>query len=94
MTKMTTSGQVTIAKRLCDHLGLEPGSVVDFAPAEDGPVLLKVDHEAPESRFARLRGSAKLGITTNEPMALTRARTCADPCAGWSHIGDPLCDAR
>jgi antitoxin PrlF len=72
MTKLTTKGQVTIPKRLRDHLGLKPGSYIEFEVAEDGRVFLKSGPEAPESRFARLRGSAKLGMTTDELMALTR----------------------
>jgi AbrB family looped-hinge helix DNA binding protein len=72
MTKMTTKGQVTIPKRLRDHLGLKPGSYIDFELTDDGRVFLKTHHEAPESRFARLRGSAKPGMTTDELMTLTR----------------------
>jgi AbrB family looped-hinge helix DNA binding protein len=72
MTKMTTKGQVTIPKRLRDHLGLKPGSYIDFELTDDGRVFLKAHPEAPESRFARLRGSAKPGMTTDELMTLTR----------------------
>ena len=72
MTKMTTKGQVTIPKRLREHLGLKPGSNIDFELAEDGRVFLKTHQQVTESRFARLRGSAKLGMTTDELMALTR----------------------
>jgi antitoxin PrlF len=72
MTKITTKGQVTIPKRLRDHLGLKPGSSVEFELARDGRVFLKTRQRAPESKFARLRGSAKLGMTTEEVMALTR----------------------
>jgi antitoxin PrlF len=72
MTKMTTKGQVTIPKRLRDHLGLEPGSNVEFELADDGRVFLTVGTGAPKSRFARFRGSAKLGMTTDEIMALSR----------------------
>ena len=72
MTKITTKGQVTIPRRLRDFLGLKPGSEVDFELAEDGRVFLKTRKQARESRFARLRGSAKLGMTTDEIMALTR----------------------
>jgi AbrB family looped-hinge helix DNA binding protein len=63
---------VTIPKRLRDHLGLKPGSDIDFELAEDGRVFLKTRLEAPEGRFARLRGSAKLGMSTDELMRLTR----------------------
>jgi AbrB family looped-hinge helix DNA binding protein len=72
MTKITTKGQVTIPKRLRDHLGLKPGSSVEFELAADGRVFLKTLQRAPESRFARLRGSGKLRMTTDEVMALTR----------------------
>lgn len=72
MTKITSKGQVTIPRRLRDFLGLKPGSEVDFELAEDGRVFLKTRKQPPESRFARLRGSAKLGMTTDEIMALTR----------------------
>jgi AbrB family looped-hinge helix DNA binding protein len=72
MTRLTTKGQVTIPKRLRDHLGLQPGSSVEFELAGDGRVFLKAPQQAPKSKFARLRGSAKLCITTDELMALTR----------------------
>jgi AbrB family looped-hinge helix DNA binding protein len=72
MTKLTTKGQVTIPKRPGDHLGLEPGSSVEFELADDGRVWLKTWQRAPESKFARLRGSVKPGMTTEQVMALTR----------------------
>jgi AbrB family looped-hinge helix DNA binding protein len=72
MTRLTTKGQVTIPKRLRDHLGLKPGSFVEFELTADGRVFLKTRQRMPESKFARLRGSAKLGMTTDEIMALTR----------------------
>jgi len=72
MTKMTTKGQVTIPRRVREYLGLKPGSEIDFDVAEDGRVFLKTYDKAPESRFARIRGSAKGGMTTDELMALTR----------------------
>jgi len=72
MTKVTTKGQVTIPKRLRDHLGLKPGSSVEFELAADGRVFLKTRQRTPESEFARLRGSAKAGMTTDQLMALTR----------------------
>ena len=39
--------------------------MVDFELSQDGRVFLKTDQKAPENRFARLRGSAKLGMTTD-----------------------------
>jgi antitoxin PrlF len=72
MTKLTVKGQVTIPKRVRAYLGLAPGSDVNFEVADDGRVYLKAHGNSPESRFARLRGSAKHGMTTDELMALTR----------------------
>jgi AbrB family looped-hinge helix DNA binding protein len=72
MTKVTTKGQVTIPKRLRDHLGIKPGCSVEFVLAEDGRVWLKARPPAAEGRFARLRGSARSDMTTDEIMALTR----------------------
>jgi AbrB family looped-hinge helix DNA binding protein len=69
---MTAKGQVTIPKRLRNHLGLRPGSNVEFELAEDGRVVLRSQKATPEDRFARLRGSAKHGMSTDEIMALTR----------------------
>ena len=42
---MTAKGQVTIPKRLREHLGLTPGSSVDFELAQDGRVFLKTHFE-------------------------------------------------
>jgi antitoxin PrlF len=72
MTRMTSKGQVTIPRRLREHLGLKPGSDVDFELAEDGRVFLRTRNPPPESRFARLRGSAEPGMTMDEIMTLTR----------------------
>ena len=72
MTKVTTKGQVTIPKRLREHLGLKPGASVEFELGADGRVFLRTLQRAPQSKFARLRGSARPGMTTDEIMALTR----------------------
>ena len=72
MTKITSKGQVTIPKPMRDHLGLEPGSSVEFELGEDGRVFLVARQPPPKSKFARLRGSARSSMTTDEIMALTR----------------------
>ena len=72
MTKITTKGQVTIPKRLRDYLGLKPGSSVEFELTTDGPVFLRSRQRRPASKFARLRGSVKPGMSTEALMALTR----------------------
>ena len=74
---VTTKGQVTIPKQVRDLLGIKPGNSVAFEVAEDGRVLLsKLGSRAaktrPPSRFAKLRGSASAGLSTDQIMALTR----------------------
>ena len=72
-TTVTRKGQVTIPKRVRDLMGIKPGSKVDFEYGPNGNiVLVKQGKKAPPSRFAKLRGSAGEGMTTDEVMALTR----------------------
>lgn len=72
-TTVTSKGQVTIPKPVRDLLGIEPGSVVAFERAEDGRiVLVKIGKKRRQSRFARLRGHAGKGLSTDEIMAMTR----------------------
>jgi antitoxin PrlF len=72
-TTVTAKGQVTIPKPVRDLLGLAPGSKVDFHRAADGSiVLVRADKKRPPSRFAKMRGHAGKGLTTDEIMALTR----------------------
>jgi antitoxin PrlF len=69
---VTSKGQVTLPKPLRDLLGIGPGSIVDFERAPDGRiVLVKVEKNSKASRFARLRGHAGRGLTTDEIMAMT-----------------------
>lgn len=71
-TTVTSKGQITIPKRVRDLLGIRPGSKVEFERAPDGRiVLVKSGRKAP-SRFAKLRGSAGKGLSTDEIMAMTR----------------------
>jgi antitoxin PrlF len=72
-SRVTRKGQVTIPKRVRDHLGIEPGSVVDFELGADGRiVLVKAGGSPPPSRFARMRGIATTKLTTDQLMALLR----------------------
>jgi AbrB family looped-hinge helix DNA binding protein len=77
MSKMTAKGQVTVPKQLRDHLGLKPGSEVSFELAQDGRVFLKAQGGRRKGVFTRLRGSAKLAMTTEEIMALSRGENGA-----------------
>ena len=38
--RITSKGQVTIPKEIRERLGIEPGSVVEFEPTQDGRVVL------------------------------------------------------
>ena len=73
-TQVTRKGQVTIPKQVRDRLNIKPGNTVDFELAADGRVVLvKRGRARPaKSRFARARGAAGPGMTTDEIMALTR----------------------
>ena len=74
-TTVSAKGQVTIPKPVRDLLGITAGSKVDFRRAPDGSiVLMRADGKRPLSRFARLRGHAGKGMTTDEIMALTRGK--------------------
>ena len=77
-TNVTSKGQVTIPKRVREHLGIRPGSAVDFEAGPDGRVVLVRKTERASgakrrpSRFAALRGTATVRMSTRQIMALTR----------------------
>jgi AbrB family looped-hinge helix DNA binding protein len=72
-TKVTDEGQITIPKWVCDQLG-GPGSEVAFRRAADGTIVLEKAEVPPldPDRFAKLRGIADAGLSTDEIMAMTR----------------------
>ena len=66
-TTVTSKGQVTIPKPVREHLGIAPGSKVEFRCAADGSIVIeKAGEPRPKSRFAELLGSAGPGMTTDE----------------------------
>ncbi len=71
---ITSKGQVTIPKKVRDHLQLKAGSAVDFELAPDGRIVLITAPPAGQkrSRFARIRGTASVHMRTEDIMALTR----------------------
>ncbi len=72
-TTVTSKGQVTIPKEVRDLLGIVPGSVIDFERGPDGRiVIVKAEKKTQSTRFARLRGHAGKGLSTDEIMAMTR----------------------
>jgi AbrB family looped-hinge helix DNA binding protein len=72
---MTSKGQVTIPKRVRDAAGLEPGKRVNVEFA-GGKVLLspakKLTKSDFEKRLEKVRGTLKLGMTTDEYMKMMR----------------------
>jgi AbrB family looped-hinge helix DNA binding protein len=73
--RLTSKGQVTIPKRLRDHLGLKPGSEVDFALGDNGKIIVspvRGKRKQAPNPFAKIRGSATVKMTTDQIMALTR----------------------
>lgn len=73
---VTTKGQVTFPKPVRGLIGINPGSSVSFGVTDDGRVIPRTAGNRiaarPPSRFAKLRGTASAGLTTDEIMALTR----------------------
>ncbi len=77
--QLTSKSQVTIPRKVRAHLGIGPGSAVEFTLGATGEVVVKpaAPHRgrkgpAHTSRFARLRGRATVKMRTDEIMALTR----------------------
>jgi len=76
--RVTEKGQVTIPKEIRDHLGIRPGSEVQFIPAKDGAILVKAtDADAGHRRFMEwakeVEGTLDLaGMTTDEYMIWLR----------------------
>jgi antitoxin PrlF len=66
-------GLVRLPEAVCKQLGIVPGMAVDFETGADGKVVLvKSEEQASGSRFAKWRGTATAGLTTDEIMAMTR----------------------
>jgi len=74
--QVTSKGQVTIPKKVREFLGIKPGTAVEFEPIADGRVVIvaagRKTRKSKPSRFAALRGTATVKMTTREIMALTR----------------------
>jgi len=86
--RVTEKGQVTIPKEIRDHLGIEPGSEVEFIASGKGALLVKSDAETPEEWARNFKEWAKSvegtldldGMTTDEYMVWLRGeRDDLDP---------------
>lgn len=76
MSRMTSKGQVTIPKNMRDRFDLKPGAEIEFSISHDGELVIKpkkaVAKVPAESRFAAIRGTLNLGMTTDEFMRFLR----------------------
>ena len=72
MTTMTSKGQVTIPTEMREALSLKPGSKVIFEYQGEGRAIVHRAGKPPMSRFAKLRGSLKSNLTTDQILAITR----------------------
>ena len=74
--RVTVKGQVTIPRRVRNHLGLKPGSAVEFEVRATGYVVMRAASRRRTpvklSRFAAVRGSATVKLRTEQILALTR----------------------
>jgi antitoxin PrlF len=71
--RVTSNGRVRVPKRVRNYLGIEPGTEVAFRRAHDGSIVIeRADGMRPPSRFAKLRGTAGPGPSTDEIMAMLR----------------------
>ncbi|NGP17458.1 AbrB family transcriptional regulator [Devosia chinhatensis] len=69
---MTEDGKITIPEPIRQHLGLQPGSKIDFRQLQSGEVVLVANEPKSESFFAKFLGHAGPGMSTDEVMAMTR----------------------
>lgn len=72
--RVTTKGQVTIPQHIREKLGITPATEVDFIEEGKRVFLIKKREAQPANRkFAKLRGTATVKMSTDEIMALTRS---------------------
>lgn len=77
-SKLTQRGQITIPKRVRDHLGLSPGDTIRFEYADGGTVRMVPPHMPAHGkggkvdRFAALRGTRNTGMSMDEIMNVLR----------------------
>lgn len=71
--RVTSKGQVTIPQKVRQHLGITPGSEVDFQLDDHGARLIRVVSDGEGKNLAAsMRGQATVAMSTEQIMALTR----------------------
>jgi AbrB family looped-hinge helix DNA binding protein len=73
---LTSKGQVTIPKAIRDHLGLKPGSKVEFEIDGVGAVQVRGESKKRKRKidWDKIRGTANTGLSTSDIMWMTRGR--------------------
>jgi antitoxin PrlF len=75
-TTVTSKGQVTIPKRARDAMGIKPGSRVEVEAQPGVGVVIKLAGKPCKSdmqrRIEKVRGTLKLGMSTDDYMKLLR----------------------
>jgi AbrB family looped-hinge helix DNA binding protein len=70
--RVTSKGQVTIPVGVRRHLGIQPGSDVDFEMDEWGARLVRAKTSQGEAIVRQMVGRGDVPMTTDQIMALTR----------------------
>ena len=79
--RITKKGQVTIPKPIRDHLGVKPGSEVDFIYDGHEVRVVKASRKSAaeiarlkrlHETIERMRGTSTTGLTTEDIMRMTR----------------------
>ena len=71
--KLTVKGQVTIPKHVRDKLGIHAHSEIEFIEEGDKIYIVRKKSGKSRQKFRKYRGVAKVRMTTEEIMKLTRA---------------------
>lgn len=70
--RVTSKGQVTIPQEVRVRLGIKPGTEVEFKLEGNGARLERARSRRGAKLVRRMRGRAKVTMSTDEIMALTR----------------------
>ena len=70
--KLTVKGQVTIPKHVRDTLGINAHSEIEFIEENGRVYIVRKKPGGKKQKFRKYRGIAKIKMTTEEIMKLTR----------------------
>jgi AbrB family looped-hinge helix DNA binding protein len=74
--RVTAKGHVTIPREIRNQMGILPGNEIEFIPARDGRVYLRMITGKGRGKelVARLFGKGDVKMSTDEILALTRGK--------------------